>query len=103
MSLSPEIQQKMMQILQLEENKTDLSQLSVLSRVGMKVASATSSELDADSISASSTALIDLGIRLSNSVEHGALREILLHNQMGYGLLMAVMMNTSFLVLLVIY
>lgn len=89
-SLSPDIQQKMMQILQIEEQKTDLNQLSVLSRVGMKVASATSSELDADSISASSTALIDLGIRLSNSVEHGALREILLHNDTGYGVLMAV-------------
>lgn len=90
MSLSPQIQNRLMEILQIEEKKTDLEQLSVLSRIGMKVASATSAELDADAISASSTALIDLGIRLSQSVEHGALREILLHNEKGYGILMAV-------------
>jgi len=96
MSLSPQIQKKLMEILQAEEKKTDLERLSVLSRVGMKVASATSSELDADAISASSTALIDLGIRLSQSVEHGALREILLHNEKGYGILMAV--NDEYLI-----
>lgn len=90
MSLSPQIQNRLMEILQIEEKKTDLEQLSVLSRIGMKVASAKSAELDADAISASSTALIDLGIRLSQSVEHGALREILLHNEKGYGILMAV-------------
>ncbi|MCK4282301.1 MAG: hypothetical protein KAX10_09305 [Candidatus Lokiarchaeota archaeon] len=90
MSISPQIQNRLMEILQIEEKKTDLEQLSVLSRIGMKVASAKSAELDADAISASSTALIDLGIRLSQSVEHGALREILLHNEKGYGILMAV-------------
>lgn len=96
MSLSPQIQNRLMEILQIEEEKTDLEQLSVLSRIGMKVASAKSAELDADAISASSTALIDLGIRLSQSVEHGALREILLHNEKGYGILMAV--NDEYLI-----
>jgi predicted regulator of Ras-like GTPase activity (Roadblock/LC7/MglB family) len=96
MSISPQIQKRIMTILRSEEDKTDLESLSVLSRVGMKVASAESAELDADAISASSTALIDLGIRLSQSVEHGALREILLHNEKGYGILMAV--NDEYLI-----
>ena len=85
-----------MNILKIEEDKTDLENLSVLSRVGMKVASATTSELDADATSASSTALIDLGLRLSEATAHGALTEIILHNSFGYSILQAV--NDDFIV-----
>ncbi len=97
MSTLPDtIREKMMNILKEEEEKTDLDNLSVLSRVGMKVASATSSELDADSTSASSTALIDLGVRLSEATAHGTLKEIILHNNSGYSILMAI--NDEFIV-----
>lgn len=89
-ALTDELREKMMYILKDEEEKTDLDNLSVLSRVGMKVASSTSSELDADSISASSTALIDLGVRLVGVTAHGILKEIILHNESGYSILMAI-------------
>lgn len=88
--IEPDIQQKMMVILKSEETRTDLENLAVLSRVGMKVASALSAELDADATSASSTALIDLGLRLSQATNHGALKEIILHNSAGYSILMAI-------------
>jgi predicted regulator of Ras-like GTPase activity (Roadblock/LC7/MglB family) len=89
-TIDPEIQKKMMNLLKEEEDKTDLENLAVLSRVGMKVADSVSSELDADAISASSTALIDLGLRLNQATDHGALTEILLHNTSGYSILMAI-------------
>ncbi|MHA1525466.1 MAG: hypothetical protein ACTSQD_00415 [Promethearchaeota archaeon] len=89
-ALTDELREKMMYILKDEEEKTDLDNLSVLSRVGMKVASSTSSELDADSTSASSTALIDLGVRLVGVTAHGVLKEIILHNESGYSILMAI-------------
>lgn len=89
-SLAQDIREKMMLVLKEEEEKTDLKNLAVLSRVGMKVSSAYSSELDADATSASSTALIDLGLRLSEATAHGALREIILHNTSGYSILMAI-------------
>ncbi|TFF90195.1 MAG: hypothetical protein EU548_04260, partial [Promethearchaeota archaeon] len=89
-ALAEEIRVKIKEILKDEEEKTDLENLAVLSRVGMKVSSATSSELDADATSASTTALIDLGVRLSEHTGHGGLREILLHNTSGYSLLMAI-------------
>ena len=95
-SLPQDVREKMMNILKIEEDKTDLENLSVLSRVGMKVASATTSELDADATSASSTALIDLGLRLSEATAHGALTEIILHNSFGYSILQAV--NDDFIV-----
>jgi len=89
-SIEPEIRERMMNLLSIEEGKTDLDNLAVLSRVGMKVASATSAELDADATSASSTALIDLGLRLAEATSHGSLMEILLHNSSGYSILMAI-------------
>lgn len=89
-SLADDVRQKLQYVLKEEEDKTDLKNLSVLSRVGMKVSSAKSAELDADATSASSTALIDLGLRLSEATNHGALREIILHNKSGYSILMAI-------------
>jgi len=89
-TIAEDIRKKMMFVLKDEEDKTDLENLAVLSRVGMKVASSTSSELDADATSASSTALIDLGLRLNQATVHGALTEIILHNTSGYSILMAI-------------
>jgi predicted regulator of Ras-like GTPase activity (Roadblock/LC7/MglB family) len=89
-TIAEDIRKNMMIVLKEEEQKTDLENLAVLSRVGMKVASSTSSELDADATSASSTALIDLGLRLNQATAHGALTEIILHNTSGYSILMAI-------------
>ncbi len=89
-SLEEDIRQKLMHLLKDEEEKTDLEDLAVLSRIGMKMSSANSYNLDADAISASSTALIDLGLRLSEATNHGALKEIILHNLSGYCILMAI-------------
>jgi len=85
-----------MHVLKNEEANTDLENLAVLSQVGMKVADAVSSELDADAISASSTALIDLGVRLNQATDHGALTEIILHNSSGYSIL--IMINREYIV-----
>jgi len=95
-SIDPDIREKMMHVLKNEEANTDLENLAVLSQVGMKVADATSSELDADAISASSTALIDLGLRLNQATDHGALTEIILHNSSGYSIL--IMINREYIV-----
>ena len=89
-TIAEDIRKRMTFLLKEEEEKTDLENLAVLSRVGMKVASSTSSELDADATSASSTALIDLGLRLNQATVHGALTEIILHNASGYSILMAI-------------
>lgn len=88
--LAEDIRDKIMHVLKIEEDKTDLDNLTVLSKIGLKVASSTSSELDADTTSASSSALIDLGLRLSEATQHGSLMEILLHNAAGYSILMAI-------------
>ena len=89
-AIEDDIREKMMYLLKSEEDKTDLSGLSVISRVGMKVATAFSSEVDADAVSASCTALIDLGLRLTDATNHGALTELVLHNKEGYSIVIAI-------------
>lgn len=88
--IEDDIRVKLMSLLKSEEEKTDLSRLSVISRVGMKVATAFSSEIDADAVSASCTALIDLGLRLSDATNHGSLTELVLHNKEGYSIIIAI-------------
>ncbi|MBN1801493.1 MAG: hypothetical protein JW891_08305 [Candidatus Lokiarchaeota archaeon] len=90
------IREKMMFLLKDEEQKTDLQGLSIISRIGMKIVSANSMELDADASSASCTALIDLGLRLSDATNHGSLTEIVLHNAGGYSIVVAI--NDEFII-----
>ncbi len=89
-AIEDDIRGRMMSLLKSEEDKTDLTGLSVISRVGMKVATAFSAEVDADAVSASCTALIDLGLRLSDATNHGSLTELVLHNKEGYSVVIAI-------------
>ncbi len=88
--IAEDIRKNMMLLLKKEESKTDLERLSIISRVGMKIVSANSMELDADAISASCTALIDLGVRLSDATNHSTLKEIILHNKGGFSIVVAI-------------
>ncbi|MHA1733493.1 MAG: roadblock/LC7 domain-containing protein, partial [Promethearchaeota archaeon] len=87
---SPETASVVMEKLAQIEETTDLENLSVINRTGMRLATSKSAEMDADATTASSSALIDLGEKMAQSVNHGDLREILLRNEMGYGILMAI-------------
>lgn len=82
------IRQSLQRELSKIEGTTDLDNMTILSRTGMKIATATTSEIDADPITASSAALIDVGVRFNNNLEHGDLREILIRSGSGYTILM---------------
>lgn len=85
--VSPEISHELMLEIQKIEQGTDLERVAVISHIGMAVATAKSSEMDADAETASSSALIDLAERLSQSVNHGKLREILVKADEGFVIL----------------
>ncbi len=70
--------------IQRVERGTDLKRVAVISRIGMAIATSTSDTMNADAETASSSALIDLADRLSTSVDHGDLREILVKTDLGY-------------------
>ena len=88
--VEPGIANNLMKEIQRIEGGTDLKRVSIISRIGMRVASCDSAEMDADSDTASSSALIDLSERLTDSVEHGHLREIIVKAETGFVILLFV-------------
>ena len=88
MDVSKQIRTNLMEELAKIEGTSDLKNLTILSRVGMKIATSQSSDIDADPITASSAALIDVGVRFNSNVDHGDLKEILIRGINGYSILM---------------
>jgi predicted regulator of Ras-like GTPase activity (Roadblock/LC7/MglB family) len=72
-------------LLEMEET-SELTRCVVVTRTGIKIAP----DMDADSYSASSAALIDLGERVVASLEHGTLEELVINAIGGYVILAAV-------------
>jgi predicted regulator of Ras-like GTPase activity (Roadblock/LC7/MglB family) len=68
------------------EETSELTRCVVVTRTGIKIAP----DMDADSYSASSAALIDLGERVVASLEHGTLEELVINAIGGYVILAAV-------------
>ncbi|MHA1821043.1 MAG: hypothetical protein ACTSU2_09745 [Promethearchaeota archaeon] len=86
--VSSEIRTSLMNELKIIEDSTDLKNMTILSRQGMKIASADSIEISVDPVFASSTALIELAITFNDKVEHGTMRELILRGEDGYAILM---------------
>jgi predicted regulator of Ras-like GTPase activity (Roadblock/LC7/MglB family) len=89
-SINPEVSHALMEEIQRIESGTELKRVAVISKTGMSIASATSDQMDADAETASSAALIDLAERLSDSVSHGSLREILIKADSGFVILQSI-------------
>jgi predicted regulator of Ras-like GTPase activity (Roadblock/LC7/MglB family) len=88
LDISDAIRQALMTELHKIETSTDLTKMTILSRTGMSLATAESMTIDADPTTASSAALIDVGIRFITNVDLGSLREILVRGKGGYCILM---------------
>jgi len=89
------IRKTLMHELAKIEKSSELEQLTILSRSGMKIATAQSAEIDADPISGSSAALIDVSNRFCNNMLDGNLREIIIKAPKGYSILMYI--NNEFM------
>ena len=80
------VQQKLSGTLRTMEETSELTRCVVVTRTGIKIAP----DMDADSYSASSAALIDLGERVVASLDHGILEELVINAIGGYVILVAV-------------
>jgi len=80
------VQQKLAGTLRTMEETSELTRCVVVTRTGIKIAP----DMDADSYSASSAALIDLGERVVASLDHGSLEELVINAIGGYVILVAV-------------
>ncbi len=86
--VSDTIRKNLMDELVRIENSSDLQNLTILSRNGMKIATAESFQVDVDPLAASSAALIDVGLNFVQNLHHGNLKEILIRGKDGYAILM---------------
>ena len=84
--ISQQTQQDLTNILVSMEDSSELTRCVVVTRTGIKVAP----DMDADTYSASSAALIDLGERVVASLDHGELQELVINAFGGYVILVAV-------------
>ncbi|MHA1112109.1 MAG: roadblock/LC7 domain-containing protein [Promethearchaeota archaeon] len=87
------IRKNLMDELQRIENTSDLQNLTILARNGMKIATAKTYQPDMDPTAASSAALIDVGLNFVQNLHHGNLKEILIRGKGGYAILMHVDTN----------
>ena len=76
--VSDAIRKNLMDELVRIESTSDLQNLTILSRNGMKIATAKAFQVDVDPLAASSAALIDVGLNFVQNLHHGNLKEILI-------------------------
>jgi predicted regulator of Ras-like GTPase activity (Roadblock/LC7/MglB family) len=82
------IRKNLMDELLRIESTSDLQNLTILARNGMKIATAKTYQPDMDPTAASSAALIDVGLNFVQNLHHGNLKEILIRGKTGYAILM---------------
>ncbi|GAB4316978.1 MAG: hypothetical protein Kow0069_19540 [Promethearchaeota archaeon] len=85
--IDPELQMRLMQILEKLESGTDLEGCQVISSTGLRVACADRAVTDADEFSVSPATLIKLGQQIMDSGEYGDLTEIALQGKEGYSII----------------
>lgn len=81
-----QVQASITSVLNHMESTSELTKCIVVTRTGIKIAP----DMDADTYSASSAALIDLGERVVSSLEHGSLQELVINALGGYVILVSV-------------
>ena len=77
-----------MRALESLESSTDLEGTAIVSKTGLRVASSETADIVADIFSASPATLISLGEKISEGLNQGELREILIRGTSGYTIIL---------------
>jgi predicted regulator of Ras-like GTPase activity (Roadblock/LC7/MglB family) len=84
----PQILDELMRALESLESSTDLEGTAIVSKQGLRVASSETADVVADIYSASPATLISLGEKISQGIEQGELKEIVIRGTKGYTIIM---------------
>ena len=79
---------ELMRALEALESSTDLEGTAIVSKTGLRVASSETADVVADIYSASPATLISLGEKISEGLEQGELKEIVIRGTKGYTIIM---------------
>ncbi len=86
--ISQEILDDLMRALETLESSTDLEGTAIVSKTGLRVASSETADVVADIYSASPATLISLGEKISEGLNQGELKEILIKGTQGYTIIL---------------
>ena len=91
-----EILAELMRALERLESSTDLEGTAIVSKTGLRIASSETADVVADIYSASPATLISLGQKISEGLDQGELKEIVIRGTKGYTIIMVSSKDTEF-------
>ena len=97
LDVSQEILDDLMRALESLESSTDLEGTAIISKTGLRVASSETADVVADIYSASPATLISLGQKISEGLNQGELREILIKGTKGYTIILVGSKDNEFM------
>jgi len=83
----PELRETLQAILEEVENKSQLEALAVVTWSGIRIASSSSTTVDADEYSAASAAIVSLGDMSVKKMDEGRLMQVVVRGDKGYTIL----------------
>ena len=95
--ISQEILDDLMRALETLESSTDLEGTAIVSKTGLRVASSETADVVADIYSASPATLISLGEKISEGLNQGELKDILIKGTQGYTIILVGDKNNDFM------
>ena len=87
-SIDQEILADLMRALETLESSTDLEGTAIVSKTGLRIASSETASVAADIYSASPATLISLGQKISQGLNQGELKEIVIRGTKGYTIIL---------------
>jgi predicted regulator of Ras-like GTPase activity (Roadblock/LC7/MglB family) len=86
--ISQPILDKLMRTLEVLESSTDLEGTAIVSKTGLRIASSEATEVEWDIYSASPATLISLGEKISQGLEQGELKDVVIKGTQGYTIIL---------------
>lgn len=86
--ISQEILDELMRALEQLESSTDLEGTAIVSKTGLRIASSETSEFGLDIYSASPATLISLGEKISQGLQQGELKDVVITGATGYTIIL---------------
>ncbi len=97
--IDQKLQIELMKQLESLESSTDLEGTAIISKTGLRIASAAQASTEADMHSAGPAAIISLGDKLSHGLKYGDLSEIVITGEDGYTIITVGSADTKFMLL----
>ncbi|MBY8990521.1 MAG: roadblock/LC7 domain-containing protein [Candidatus Lokiarchaeota archaeon] len=86
--IDQEILDELMRALEQLESSTDLEGTAIVSKTGLRIASSETSEFGLDIYSASPATLISLGEKISQGLQQGELKDVVITGATGYTIIL---------------